>query len=349
MPSVSVVIPTYNRAELLPDAIRSVVDQTYRDFEIIVVDDGSTDATAEVVRRADRSVIYVRQENHGRSHARNQGIVRARGHYLVFLDSDDRLLPTALHDLATFLDRHPEVGVVFGDGERVDTIRKETWRISATRPDRTGRTWLEVFALGNVIDANHSAMVRRPWLDEIEYPYFDETLSAAEDHDLWIRLARSGCRFEEINRLVCEHRVHGDNTYSPTSPGFQRAVESLHSQRRKVFLSDYFLDLSVPIQEEFLIDWLLLRNYPTERQEEVFNSSRFAAVDRAIQSRILYYAGVDCLLEGPTGLAQSRLRSAARLAPGNVKYRVISVLADVRPSALKCFYLALRSAGARGR
>src|SRR5262249_17492022 len=103
VPLLSVVIPTYNRALRLPLALQSVVDAALDPVEIVVVDDGSTDNTAEVVERFGRGVRYVRQGNAGPAAARNRGIREARGDYILFLDSDDRLLPRVHRPLVEFL------------------------------------------------------------------------------------------------------------------------------------------------------------------------------------------------------------------------------------------------------
>ena len=113
MPRVSVIIPTYNRAGYLCESIESVLTQTYTDYEIIVVDDGSTDDTEEVLQLwiADGTIHYVWQENRGESAARNHGIELAIGEYIAFLDSDDLFMPTKLEEQVAYLDNHPEVGM----------------------------------------------------------------------------------------------------------------------------------------------------------------------------------------------------------------------------------------------
>src|ERR671912_965329 len=108
---VSVVIPCYNQAHFLGEAIESVLSQTYPHFEIVVVDDGSTDNTQEVAARYP-GVRYIRQENQGLAGARNAGIRRSNGSYLVFLDADDRLLPEALEVGLEHLNAHPECAFV---------------------------------------------------------------------------------------------------------------------------------------------------------------------------------------------------------------------------------------------
>lgn len=110
-PTVSVIIPTFNRAALLPQAIDSILAQSLSDVEIIVVDDGSTDETPAVVRRYGNRVHYVRTDNGGVAHARNVGTRYARGRYITFVDSDDKLYPYALELLAGLLDRYPAAGL----------------------------------------------------------------------------------------------------------------------------------------------------------------------------------------------------------------------------------------------
>jgi glycosyltransferase involved in cell wall biosynthesis len=112
-PKVSVLIATYNRARMLGAAIDSVLAQSYQDFELIVVDDGSTDGTRELVaRRYGSAVRYIYQENRGRSEARNTGIKAARGDFFAFLDSDDAWLPEKLARQVRLLEQRPQIGIV---------------------------------------------------------------------------------------------------------------------------------------------------------------------------------------------------------------------------------------------
>ena len=112
-PKVSVIIPSYNRAHFLGDSIESILRQTFQDFEIIVVDDGSIDETPEVVGRYP-NIHFIRQSNSGISAARNTGLSAASGKYIVFLDSDDLLLPEALKIGSDALDIHSECAFVYG-------------------------------------------------------------------------------------------------------------------------------------------------------------------------------------------------------------------------------------------
>ena len=114
-PLVSVIIPTYNRASFLARAIESVLKQTYKNFEIIVVDDGSTDNTKEILEPLKDKIKYILTENKGPAHARNTGMQVANGKYIAFLDSDDAYLPIKLESQVSFLEKDSEIGMVFSE------------------------------------------------------------------------------------------------------------------------------------------------------------------------------------------------------------------------------------------
>lgn len=115
-PRVSVIIPTYNRAHMIVECLDSVLNQTYGDFEAIVVDDGSTDDTEKVVKPYLDRITYIKQENQGNAAARNAGIREAKGEILAFNDSDDLWLPDKLERQVRYLDEHPDVDMVCGNG-----------------------------------------------------------------------------------------------------------------------------------------------------------------------------------------------------------------------------------------
>ena len=120
MPKVSVIIPTYNRAWCLRNAIESVLEQTFRDLELLVIDDGSTDSTHELVASCSTPIRYFFQENRGFCAAWNAGVEKANGEYISFLNSDDILLKDAISLGVEVMDKHPEVGLVYGQGYHVD-------------------------------------------------------------------------------------------------------------------------------------------------------------------------------------------------------------------------------------
>lgn len=200
--NTSVIIPAYNQGRYLDSAIRSVLEQTRQDFEIVVVDDGSTDDTRAVAQAfGDPRVRYVYQENRGLAGARNTGLRYSLGQYVSFLDSDDRLLPENLELLAGALDRLPTVGFVAGQTVPVDD-----------NGDQVGRTFDRPLPedppqllLGNPV-AVGSMLVRRAWQERVGF--FDETLRSYEDWDMWLRLARAGCPMHYIPQPVFLYRFH---------------------------------------------------------------------------------------------------------------------------------------------
>jgi glycosyltransferase involved in cell wall biosynthesis len=189
MPKVSVVIPTYNRAHLLTECIESALAQTFRDFEIIIIDDGSTDNTSQVVSAF--PVRYIHQQNQGVSVARNKGIELSRGEYIAFLDSDDTLLKNALEEGVEVLDKNPDVGFSYGQMYIMDEkghilgLQKAPLKHSCVR--RGIEELREYLITGNHFPS--SIVIRRRCLDEVGT--FDPSFtSGCEDIDLLIRLVK---------------------------------------------------------------------------------------------------------------------------------------------------------------
>ena len=146
MPRVSVIIPTYNRALLLKESIYSVLGQTYDDVEILVVDDGSSDDTAEMVQRFDdRRMRYLYQENSGRSAARNHGMKVAEGDFFCLLDDDDYYLPHKLACQVAYLDINPDVDMVASGFQTVNRHGKviSTWSNLPVGPELTLLSYLK--------------------------------------------------------------------------------------------------------------------------------------------------------------------------------------------------------------
>src|SRR3990170_2838516 len=115
MPKVSVIIPTYNREKYIVETLQSVFAQTFTDYEVIVIDDGSTDNTADVLRPYLDRIVYIRKPNGGQGSARNVGIKVAKGEYIAFLDSDDLWMPEKLELQVKYLDNNKDAGLVFTD------------------------------------------------------------------------------------------------------------------------------------------------------------------------------------------------------------------------------------------
>lgn len=183
MPKVSVIIPTYNRADFLTEAVDSVLNQTWRDFEIIVVDDGSTDGTRDVVGRYGDRIKYFHKQNKGPSSARNFGTSKAHGNFLAFLDSDDIWEPNKLDIQMNFLQSHPEIKLISCGSYIMGNSRKRKFHI---RGDLSGDLFLTLYQRSFI---NTSSVVLTQDCFFQVGP-FDETIQTAEDYDLWLKVAR---------------------------------------------------------------------------------------------------------------------------------------------------------------
>ena len=208
MPKVSVILPTYNRAEFLRSAIESVLKQTYTDLEIIVSDDKSTDHTEEVVRSfKDERIKYIRNKgNKGVSAARNSAIMASKGEYIAFLDDDDEWLPDKLKRQVEVLD-HSRPNTC-GIHSNLLVIDKTTGNIIPFDPvtKKFKGNLLNQFSIGDPIRTS-TVIIRKRCLDEIGL--FDETISYMEDRDLWVRLSINW-DFEYISKSLIKYYVHGN-------------------------------------------------------------------------------------------------------------------------------------------
>ena len=203
-PLVSVIIPCYNQAHFLPEAIESVLAQTYPHFEIVVINDGSSDNSAEVAARYP-SIRYVDQENQGLSAARNTGLRESQGNYLVFLDADDRLLPRALEAGLACLNAHPECAFVSG-GYR--SIREDGTILPEPRRDRAESHHYAALLRRNYIAMHATVMYRRFFLEAIGG--FNTDLKACEDYDVFLRITRDFPIYC-YDEVIAEYRQHAAN------------------------------------------------------------------------------------------------------------------------------------------
>ncbi|NVM57275.1 MAG: glycosyltransferase family 2 protein [Desulfobacterales bacterium] len=213
MPAVSVIIPTYNRARFLKEAICSVLAQDFHDFELIVVDDGSTDDSPQLLGSYPK-IRIVRQDRRGVSAARNAGIARAPGRFVAFLDSDDLWLPGKLSAQVAFFETHPTALIC---------QTEEVWirngiRVNPKKQHKKHSGMIFGPSLELCLVSPSAVMMQRRLLDEVGG--FDETLPACEDYDLWLRIA---CRFPIYlisTPLVVKRGGHKDQLSS--EPGVDR-------------------------------------------------------------------------------------------------------------------------------
>lgn len=210
MPKVTVLLPVHNAAEFLGESIPSILVQTFKDFELLVLDDGSTDASVEIVSGfADSRIRLERNpDNLGIAMTLNRGLDLAKGDYIARMDADDRACPERLARQAEYLDRHPQIGVL------------GSWvRLFGSQPPVVERQPVGADAVraGLVFDNplfHPTVMMRRSVLEEHGLRY-DPFFSRTEDFELWSRLSRH-CGLDNLPRVLVEMRAHGANITATT-------------------------------------------------------------------------------------------------------------------------------------
>ncbi len=226
-PAVSIIIPAYNSAPFLAETLGSAFAQTYQDFEIIVVNDGSTDNTDEVLAEFLDRIIYIKQPNRGVMAARNAGLKAARGRYIALLDSDDLLMPRFLEALVGLLEADPGLSVAypnaryFGWPKHDGKLHQDVFPVSEPVTfDRVLKRECYIFGL---------LVFRRKVIDEIGG--YDESLEGqgAEDFELWLRMLRHGHRFKFTREVLARYRWRQDSL-SNTSVKILRCVISVYEK-----------------------------------------------------------------------------------------------------------------------
>ena len=228
---VSVIIPVYNGADYLREAIDSVLSQTFDDYELIVVDDGSTDDTPAIAKSYGARLTYIRQENKGVAAALNRGILRARGKYIAWLSHDDVFLPNKLERQVDFMRQFPEFKACYTDSYAIDshgTIiqeREEPWypRQQAVR-----------ILFSRMYIRGCSMLIERACFDKVGL--FNEKLRYTQDAEMWFRMLRHF----EVGRVpgkLTKYRTHPDQ-------GSRRNVEA-HTAEKQAMYKQVFEDLGV--------------------------------------------------------------------------------------------------------
>jgi glycosyltransferase involved in cell wall biosynthesis len=214
VPEVSVIIPTFNRAAMVLEAVESVLAQEGVDLQLIVVDDGSTDDTPSRLHRFGSAVQYHRQPRSGVSASRNRGVALSMAPLVAFLDSDDLWLPGKLQVQKTFMDRHREAMICQTEEIWVRNGRRLNPRIRHRKPSG------DIFrrSLELCLVSPSAVMIRRELFDRVGY--FDETLPMAEDYDLWLRVAAGYPVYLLPEPLVVKRGGHPDQLSA--TPGIDR-------------------------------------------------------------------------------------------------------------------------------
>ena len=191
-PAVSIIIAAYNSAELIGDTIRSVLAQTFTDYELIIVNDGSTDGTEQALEPFRDQIVYIRQDNRGPAGARTTGLRQARGYYAALLDNDDLWEATYLEKMLALLEREPGIGLIYPNAVLFDSPQWEGKLFQDIYPSTQPVTFEKL--LTRECNVFASSLFRREIIER--FGMFDESLpKGVDDFDLWLRLAQGGVRF----------------------------------------------------------------------------------------------------------------------------------------------------------
>jgi len=243
MPKVSVIIPTYNRAKFLSLALASVLNQTFQDFEIIIVDDNSQDNTQEFVTDFDdKRIKYIRHEtNKGVAASRNTGVISSDGEYIAFLDDDDEWLPHKLEVQVDLLEKSSSIiGAVYSGAFKVESSNGNV--LAQHTPKKRGDVFNEMI-VGNCAGPTSTLLLRRECFEKVGL--FDVNIGFGEDYDMWLRISQ-GYHFDYIEEPLVRYSIQNNglsNNYEIRLKGAEALLskhEQLYETNRKNYSYRYF-------------------------------------------------------------------------------------------------------------
>lgn len=307
-PRVSIVIPTYNRADLIGRTLESAVNQTFTDYEIVVVDDGSTDDTEAVVRRVASNARYIWQENVGIPEVMNRCVAHARGEYIQWLGSDDLLMEDTLMLSAAVLDAHPEVGLLHGAAWMIDVHDRPLW---VSRPPfaegdyvRSGREEIRDLLVSNHIVAT-TVMVRKAAMERAGG--FDARFGLYEDWNLWTRVAKTN-DVAYLHEPIASYRLH----FGAGGSVFARATARDIDRYRRMHLDDVLDDPVIGPEYANMRRRLMARHH-------------LVVGNRAAEVSDMWYArgeAVRAALNHPTAIVPAAKLLAKSMMPAGVRRRL---------------------------
>lgn len=207
-PRISVIIPCYNSEKFIKETMDSVLSQTYRDFEVIVIDDGSKDKTREIIQSFDDERIkYYYKKNGGMADARNEGIKLAKGEHIAFLDHDDIWFSDKLELQLSEIEKSECIGIVYSG---YIEINDKHIILRESRPLRKGMILKNLLIEGNIVGTPSCVIVRKRVLDKVGV--FNPSLSISADWDLWIRIAKF-YQVSFVDKVLLKYRVHENSAH----------------------------------------------------------------------------------------------------------------------------------------
>jgi glycosyltransferase involved in cell wall biosynthesis len=256
-PEISVIIPAYKAADHIASALGSVFGQSFTDFEVIVINDGSpdTDQMESAIAPYRDRIVYLKQPNRGPSAARNLGIRHARAEFLAFLDSDDTWLPEYLFEQIHLLRGDPSLDMVYSDGLFFGNTASSGKTFMELCPSNGPVTFDSLLTEQTQVITSGS-VVRRQAV--IRAGLFDEDFRCAEDHDLWLRLAYLGCKIAYQRKVLVHHLVRSDSQGSPPGSLIAGEIQVLEKLDRQLQLNPHTRSLlAQKLQRaQFFLGWM---------------------------------------------------------------------------------------------
>lgn len=331
---VSIMMPAYNAQEYIGLAIESVLAQSYSHWELVIVDDGSKDRTAEIASRyTDYRIRFVHQENRGEAAARNTALMNIQGELLAFLDADDVYLPHHLETMASYLFAQSHLDGVYSDGYYIDHTGKQLRTLSSRRRGPFEGHIFEHVVYGSDVFGPPACVVLRAKLIDRHKLKFDENIVIGPDWDFFTRYS-AFARFGYINQHSCLYRVHTTNISVRVSLE-KRALELSKCRMNAIKLKD-FAGCSIGVRVSVFYDLLinLLAGFP-EKQSEVTRWIEFTSIPEKEQARLLrLMASKTIVRSNDQSHVQSWLDRARQLNPADWRTIVMVLLFSIDPNLL---------------
>jgi len=231
IPAVSVILPAYNCEKFIGKAIESVLHQTFTDFELIIINDGSTDTTESVIQRFDdQRIIHLKNSaNQGLIYTLNKAIAGANGKYIARMDADDICLQERLGKQKTFLDQNKDIAVVASTIEFINEREEKTGLWELDRQTISAGQIRSAILKQNCI-AHPTVMIRSEIIKQLKYKEYQKNI---EDYDLWLRLLNRGYKIAKLDEPLLLYRIH------------DKSITSVHLKRSNPFFKHFVMKIKV--------------------------------------------------------------------------------------------------------
>ncbi len=329
---VSIMMPAYNAELFIQSAIESIISQTYNNWELIIINDGSTDQTENIIKNFEDSRIqYYHQENKGEAAARNLALSKTKGEYVAFLDSDDKYLPDFLEKTVAFLSQNPEKDAVFTDGWFINTQDQVLEPLSSQRRGPFGDDLFEpLVRASDVFGPPICTLVRRNSIESNNIQ-FDSNIIIGPDWDFFTQLS-AFIKWGYLNHKAVHYRVHESNITVTTGSEKRRA--SLAVCRNKAILNMRFNDCSIETKSYVFYDLLinLIYDHP-ELQNLALQNPKFTLLPKTEQARLIRLTVARSLaVKGKSDFLIKWINLSFKLNPADPKTWVIKFLIHLSPN-----------------